>query len=534
MPCPTHEHPSKELLFSSTSHLRIGSKHTLHDATTFSNSSSSSSSSSPPSLSSVPFSSSFLDKASSFFSSSSFSFFVSEGGGSPVLALVPRGVVVVVVVVVVADISTATTGKSSSSSLLPPDDDDDDDDDDDEDCAFPICFFVYFLCRYDFLRENATTHKKEMNACGFSSSSSARRLMSRRLSSAAARWHPRLHRFSNDDGEKNGALRRMKSRRRTVKAENGKQLREAAARRKEEDERKHVLASSSSCFSSAKREGGKDENKKERKDAVKALVSKVSGFYELGGLDMYRAIDACQRDVFGLTTQKTSLAEIGVYHGRSFLALISLRKNDETCIAIDCFENQADNADESGVGDYSKFRKHVTKACEAMKAGDSNANFEWDGIVDSDTALPSFIKVVKADSTKMTNEADFNEEKNGPVRIFSIDGSHTSEATFRDLTLAADECLHERGVVILDDCFNPDWPGVISGLAKYLDASGRVVPFAIAYNKVYLCDPSIVETYQSRLTPNVVVRKKASLFGRECLVCKQGWLHTFHGNDDPY
>jgi len=372
--------------------------------------------------------------------------------------------------------------------------------------------------------------------------------MSRRLLSSAlsARWHPPLHRFpSNDDGKKNGALRRMKSSsssssRRTV-GENGKQLREAAARRKEEDERKHVLlassssssSSSSSCFSSPKRGGGNDENK-ERKDAVKALVSKVSGFYEIGGLDVYRAIDACQRIDFGLTTQKTSLAEIGVYHGRSFLALISLRKNDETCIAIDCFENQADNADESGVGDYSKFRKHVTKACEAMKAGDSNANFEWDGIVDSDTALPSFIKVVKADSTKMTNEADFDEDKNGPVRIFSIDGSHTSEATFRDLTLAADECLHERGVVILDDCFNPDWPGVISGLAKYLDASGRVVPFAIAYNKVYLCDPSIVETYQSRLTPNVVVRKKASLFGRECLVCKQGWLHTFHGNDDPY
>jgi len=352
--------------------------------------------------------------------------------------------------------------------------------------------------------------------------------MSRRLLSSAlsARWHPPLHRFpSNDNGKKNGALRRMKSsssrrRRRTV-AENGKQLREAAARRKEEDERKHVLASSS-CFSSPKRGGGNDENK-ERKDAVKALVSKVSGFYEIGGLDVYRAIDACQRIDFGLTTQKTSLAEIGVYHGRSFLALISLRKNDETCIAIDCFENQADNADESGVGDYSKFRKHVTKACEAMKAGDSNANFEWDGIVDSDTALPSFIKVVKADSTKMTNEADFDEDKNGPVRIFSIDGSHTSEATFRDLTLAADECLHERGVVILDDCFNPDWPGVISGLAKYLDASGRVVPFAIAYNKVYLCDPSIVETYQSRLTrTSSCVKKRAFLDANAWSVSKDG------------
>ena len=274
------------------------------------------------------------------------------------------------------------------------------------------------------------------------------------------------------------------------------------------------------------RGGGKEEE-----DAVKTLVSKMSGFYEIGGVDVYRAIDACQKTRLGVEREKTSLAEIGVYHGRSFLALLSLRKQDEKCIAIDCFENQTNNVDESGVGDYTKFRKNMTQACEAMKA---TGSFSWDGGVDS--GLPSFIVPISKDSTKMSKETDFNEDEDGPVRIFSIDGSHTLETTLKDLKLAADECLDKKGVVILDDCFNPDWPGCISGLAKYLSTSGQVVQFAIAYNKVYLCAPSLVETYQESITrdSNVAVRKRAHLFGYECIVCKHGWLHTFHGNDDAY
>ena len=75
-------------------------------------------------------------------------------------------------------------------------------------------------------------------------------------------------------------------------------------------------------------------------------------------------MNACQKTRLGVERKKTSLAEIGVYHGRSFLALLSLRKQDEKCIAIDCFENQTNNMDESGVGDYNKFRKNMTQACE--------------------------------------------------------------------------------------------------------------------------------------------------------------------------
>ncbi len=50
-----------------------------------------------------------------------------------------------------------------------------------------------------------------------------------------------------------------------------------------------------------------------KEDVVKTLVSKMSGFYEVGGVDVYRAIDACQKTRLGVERKKTSLAEIGVW-----------------------------------------------------------------------------------------------------------------------------------------------------------------------------------------------------------------------------
>jgi hypothetical protein len=76
----------------------------------------------------------------------------------------------------------------------------------------------------------------------------------------------------------------------------------------------------------AERRQREDERKEEEDDAVKNALSKVSGFYEIGNVDIYRSIDACQKKVFKMSDFKTSLAEIGVYHGKSFLALVSLRK----------------------------------------------------------------------------------------------------------------------------------------------------------------------------------------------------------------
>lgn len=77
----------------------------------------------------------------------------------------------------------------------------------------------------------------------------------------------------------------------------------------------------------------------------------------------------------------------------------------------------------------------------------------------------------------------------GPCRLVSVDGGHTEECTRSDLALA-EAVLAPGGVAILDDYFNPEWPDVSTGAARYcLDPSTVLRPFAISPNKVYLARP---------------------------------------------
>jgi hypothetical protein len=59
------------------------------------------------------------------------------------------------------------------------------------------------------------------------------------------------------------------------------------------------------------------------------------------------------------------------------------------------------------------------------------------------------------------------------VRIFSIDGCHTEEATFSDCVLAGSVATKPGGVIMVDDVFNPHWPGVSVGLLKFLQVRAR-------------------------------------------------------------
>src|SRR4051794_41915250 len=56
-----------------------------------------------------------------------------------------------------------------------------------------------------------------------------------------------------------------------------------------------------------------------------------------------------------------NVAEIGVHHGCSALALIAAARADETLIAIDLFDRQEQNADHSGKGDLRSEERRVGK-----------------------------------------------------------------------------------------------------------------------------------------------------------------------------
>ena len=258
---------------------------------------------------------------------------------------------------------------------------------------------------------------------------------------------------------------------------------------------------------------------------MEALTS-VSGFFELGCVEAYETIDRVQRDAFGLgTAERTALCEIGVYHGRSFLALTALRaktdgREEARCIAIDCFEEQDFNVDESGRGNLRKFTKNCRKFCADV-----------DGWTPTDeNGVPSFIKVIQGNSTDLKPSDVVGDGADAiDVRMFSVDGAHTAECTLADLRLA-ESCSHAHGVIILDDCFNPDWPGCISGLGQYLAQGGTRVPFCIGHNKVFLSAVEDAPAFRRAFATSA--RKNARLFGHECVVLKHGWIATFHANDD--
>lgn len=196
----------------------------------------------------------------------------------------------------------------------------------------------------------------------------------------------------------------------------------------------------------------------------------VTGFLEPGNLPVLEVLDAAQRarDVTG------AVAEIGVHHGRLFIGLHLLQRGSGTSVAIDLFEDQDLNVDKSGHGDSAKFVSNV-ELWSTM-----------DGVV-----------LHRGDSTKLTPEV-LLEKSGGPIRFFSVDGGHTEEIVYSDMQLA-EQTLAEGGIVIADDVFNEQWPGVAVGTLKYLADGAKLEPFAIGFNKVLFTQPEFCDHYRAEL-----------------------------------
>ena len=85
-------------------------------------------------------------------------------------------------------------------------------------------------------------------------------------------------------------------------------------------------------------------------------------------------------------------------------------------------------------------------------------------------------------------------------RLFSIDGGHTKDLTFNDLSIATFN-LVSGGIIILDDVTNIDsWPGVIEGMLSWFTMfPGEFGPFFVGHNKVFIASKEYHEIYYSLL-----------------------------------
>lgn len=176
---------------------------------------------------------------------------------------------------------------------------------------------------------------------------------------------------------------------------------------------------------------------------------RVEGWLDPYSADFVRAIADIQRgaDLGG------AVGEIGVHHGKLFLVLMLTRAPGEAAFAIDVFEDQKQNLDGSGMGDRAAFERNLR---------------HWGKGADD-------IRVIPASSLSL--QPDDILRPCGRVRLASIDGGHTAECVRNDLRLI-EATLTDDGVIVLDDYFNPEWPGVSTGVAEYLlCGEGALRPF---------------------------------------------------------
>ncbi len=168
------------------------------------------------------------------------------------------------------------------------------------------------------------------------------------------------------------------------------------------------------------------------------------------------------------------VAEIGVHHGRLFILLYLLSVTGEPAVAIDLFSQQELNIDHSGAGDLEQFKKNL------KRHADTNRLVLYEG-----------------DSTEL-DPRQLVDLGGGQLRLVSIDGGHTAEITSHDLYVS-EGALAQGGVIILDDCFNDTWPGVVEGVQQHFSSPRSIVPFGIGANKTFFCHRPFAEKYAAVL-----------------------------------
>jgi hypothetical protein len=202
----------------------------------------------------------------------------------------------------------------------------------------------------------------------------------------------------------------------------------------------------------------------------------VDGWLNPLSAQFIAGLSAAQRKL-GITG---SVGEIGVHHGKLFI-LMHCDADHSRSFAIDVFDDQHLNTDQSGKGSYNHFVRNVRR---------------WCGTSDN-------VEIIKRSSLDV-KPSDIKSVV-GDVRLFSIDGGHTEECTLNDLRLA-EATVSDHGVVVIDDVYNQQWPGVLTGLARYLTQDGSTLrPFAFTPGKVYLAKAPAIPALQ---------REMAARFGK--------------------
>lgn len=164
--------------------------------------------------------------------------------------------------------------------------------------------------------------------------------------------------------------------------------------------------------------------------------------------------------------------EIGVHHGKSATFFSNLLRPSESLHICDLFGMEG-NASSSGSGNESIFKRNM------------------------EAYAPKPVTIYhKCLSSKLSAD---NLGKN--YRFFHVDGGHNPDEALGDLILAS-KVLHAEGVIVLDDPFRVEWPGVTEALIVFLQLNKDFEAIVVGFNKILLARKSVASQYKSFVTNN--------------------------------
>ena len=186
-----------------------------------------------------------------------------------------------------------------------------------------------------------------------------------------------------------------------------------------------------------------------------AAFEEIEGWFSFDAALVFMAYNNALRES-GVTGD---VLEIGVYHGLSAIAVASLRGEGGRFHVVDLFEDQQErNVSQAGIGHRGLFEANLRRFYPNL----------------------DFVRVLPHASSDVT----LNDFAPGTFSFCHIDGGHSREETFNDLSLCTG-LLKPGGLVAVDDYFNASFPGVAEGCIQFLFTHpGQLKPLFTGYNKV--------------------------------------------------
>lgn len=184
---------------------------------------------------------------------------------------------------------------------------------------------------------------------------------------------------------------------------------------------------------------------------------KVTGwFYPLDNAIIFNIMNKIQTDISG------DVCEIGVAYGKSAIALSNYKLENDNLYLYEIFNEESKVFAENNIKAYGTFE-----------------NVTW-RLQDTTT--------LNKDTVKFTS----------PLRLLHIDGCHEHVAVYKDLALFTQK-MTDKGVIVLDDFNDPEYPGVNAGCMEFLSKNPEWVIFAIGQNKCYICKAKYHNFYVKEL-----------------------------------